>query len=237
MYSRRVAAEGDIARLQEQLGYTFEDGELLERALTHKSFANENADLGRTDNERLEFLGDAVIDLIVGHLLMDAFPELREGELSMMRAAIVSESGLAVVARQLDLGHYLSLGKGESQTGGRDKSSLIADGLEAVIAAVYLDGGFAASHQMVSALFADQIANASMPGFSDFKTRLQELAQARYREPPYYEVVSETGPDHDKTFEVAVTLQARQLASAAGKSKKEAEQRAAEAALLVIGDA
>ncbi len=221
----------ETAALQARLGYQFSDTELLATALTHKSYANENAASGATDNERLEFLGDAVIDLVIGELLMERYPDLREGELSMMRAQIVSEAGLAVIAREISLGDYLYLGKGESQTGGADKLSLLSDACEAVIAAVYLDGGFEAARTVVLGLFEPHVGRTALPGAADFKTRLQERVQAIHKEPPRYEVVEEVGPDHDKTFTVAVTVQDRELARADGKSKKEAEQRAAEVAL------
>jgi ribonuclease-3 len=231
-----VARVDDITRLTTRLDYDFARPDLLERALTHKSFSNEHADLQRSDNERLEFLGDAVLDLVVGHMLIDAHPGVREGELSIMRAQIVSEPGLAVIARELELGSFLFLGKGESQTGGRDKPSLLADALEAVIAAVYLDGGFEAARRVVASLFEGRLQRLVTPGFSDYKTRLQERAQALYKEPPRYELVNEVGPDHDKTFEIAVVLQNARLASATGKSKKEAEQGAAKAALEAMGE-
>jgi ribonuclease III len=217
--------------LEHALGYRFNDRALLESALTHKSYANEQSGLERNDNERLEFLGDAVVDLVVGHMLMERFPELREGQLSMMRAQVVSEAGLTIIARDLGIGDFLYLGKGESQTGGRDKPSLLADATEALVAAVYLDGGFEAAQQVVRRLFAPHVASAPVPGHSDYKTRLQELAQAAYKEPPRYEVIGEEGPDHNKTFAVAVILRDEELARATGKSKKEAEQRAAEQAL------
>jgi len=231
-----VSGGYDIGRLEERLGHEFSNRELLERALTHKSFANEHPDLGRSDNERLEFLGDAVLDLVIGHKLMDRYPDLREGDLSMMRAQIVSESGLAAIARKVHLGKFLYLGKGESQTGGRDKPSLLSDALEAVFAAIYLDGGLDAARAAVTRLFDEHIAEVAVPGFSDFKTRLQERTQAEFKEPPSYEVIAESGPDHDKTFDVAVRLRERELARASGKSKKEAEQRAAEAALVALGE-
>jgi len=226
-----VSGGDDIGALERHLGHAFGRRELLERALTHKSYANEHPELGRSDNERLEFLGDAVLDLIVGHKLMDRFPALREGELSMMRAQIVSESGLAIIARELDVGSFLFLGKGESQTGGRDKPSLLSDGLEAIIAAVYIDGGFEAARDTIGRLFDEHIAVAAVPGISDFKTRLQERTQAVHKVPPHYTVVAESGPDHDKTFEVAVMMQDRELARAIGKSKN-----AAESALAAMGD-
>lgn len=221
-------------RLEQRLGYAFKDRSLLESALTHKSFLNENPGLGRSDNERLEFLGDAVLDLVIRHLLMERFPVLREGELSMTRAQIVSEQGLAEVAQGLDLGEWLHLGRGEEQTGGRRKPSLLADACEAVLAAVYLDGGYAAAFEVARQLFEPRLARITGPGVTDYKTRLQERAHALCREPPRYAVVGERGPDHDKTFEVAVTVGGKEYARAEGKSKKEAEQRAAAQALSML---
>jgi ribonuclease-3 len=232
-----VARADDHERLEALLGHTFRRPELFTCALTHKSFVNENPAMGRADNERLEFLGDAVLDLVVGHMLMERFPRLREGELSMLRAQIVSEAGLAPIARQLGIGEWLFLGRGEEQTGGRDKLSLLADAVEALIAAVYLDGGFEAARDVVERLFAAHVDNVELPGLQDHKTRLQERTQALHKETPAYQVVAETGPDHDKTFEVAVSLRGRELARARGKSKKEAEQRAASAALAALPDA
>lgn len=221
-------------RLEARLGYSFREPSRIETALTHKSFLNENPGIGRTDNERLEFLGDAVLGLTVGHLLMERFPTAREGELSMTRAQIVNEQSLAEVAGELGLGEWLFLGKGEEQTGGRRKPSLIADAFEALIGAVYLDGGYERALEVVRRVFEPRIAAAAAPGTTDFKTRLQEVAQARRRETPRYQVIGERGPDHDKVFEVAVLLGGREIARAGGKSKKEAEQRAAEAALAIL---
>jgi ribonuclease III len=224
----------DFDRLEEVLGYTFVNRELLVTALTHRSFANENRALGRTDNEKLEFLGDAVLDLVVGERLMNGFPEASEGELSVTRAQVVSEAGLSAVARELGLGQYLFLGRGEAQTGGREKPSLLADAFEAVIAAVYLDGGFEAARELVHRVLGERIDNVETTGFYDFKTRLQEAAQARLRATPVYRVVAEEGPDHDKTFVVAVVINDHEWGRAAGKSKKSAEQRAAASAAFLL---
>lgn len=220
--------------LEEKIGYRFRDPALLERALTHKSFLNEHANLGREHNERLEFLGDAVLDLAVGHLLMEGFPARSEGELSKTRAQIVNEHSLAEVAQGLGLGQWLFLGRGEEQTGGRRKPSLLADACEAVIAAVYLDGGFTAAMEMVGKLFGEAVQAVQDVGGTDYKTRLQERAQGDLRVQPRYAVVGSEGPDHDKTFEVAMYLGDREYARACGKSKKEAEQRAAQLGLVVL---
>jgi len=221
------------ARLEAQLSYAFLDRARLESALTHKSYVNENPSWSRPDNERLEFLGDAVLDLVVGHLLMEAQPTRNEGELSKTRASIVNEQGLAEVAAELALGEWLFLGRGEEQSGGRRKPSVLADACEAVVAAVYLDGGFDAAFAVVRHLFGERVLQCREAGASDFKTRLQERA-ARRKVAVRYHVVAERGPDHDKTFEIAAHIGDRELSRAIGKTKKEAEQRAAELALRAL---
>lgn len=217
----------DYSELEATLGYHFKDGSLLERALRHSSWCNEHHDQKLEDNERMEFLGDAVLDLVVGHRLMTRYPQLREGELSVTRAQVVSEAGLSDVAGQLGLGRWLMLGKGEEKSGGRTKPSILADAFEAIVAAVYLDDGFAAAESMINRLLAQRIETVEFKGFYDFKTRLQETAQARMKATPTYHVVQELGPDHDKRFVVAVNIHDDEWARAVGKSKKEAEQMAA----------
>ena len=221
----------DYSLLEQRLDYRFKTPDLLRTALTHKSFVNENPALLREDNERLEFLGDAVLDLAVGHLLMDRFPVRSEGDLSKRRASIVNEQGLYEVAARLSLGDWLFLGRGEEQTGGRKKPSLLADACEAVLAAVYLDGGFDAAFGVIKGLFEERLSAIEKAGGEDFKTQLQEVVQARLRQVPRYTVVGESGPDHEKVFEVAVLVGGQELARASGRSKKEAEQRAARLAL------
>jgi ribonuclease III len=232
-----MSAPGDDYQLFEtRLGYRFHDRRLLEMALTHKSYLNENPSPTREDNERLEFLGDAVLNLAVGHLLMEGQPLRAEGELSRGRALVVNEGGLARVAEELALGDWLFLGKGEEQTGGRRKPSLLADACEAVMAAVYLDGGYDAVFRVIRLLFEPRMREARDPANADFKTRLQERAQGQLRCSPRYSVVAENGPDHDKVFEVALSLEGREIARGRGRSKKEAEQRAAAQALQVLDD-
>lgn len=229
-------SQRDPAELEALLGHAFADRELLIRAVTHRSWANEQKHGRPVDNEKLEFLGDAVLALVVGHLLIDAHPALGEGELSVARSQVVSETALAAVARELGLGGFLALGKGEERTGGRDKPSLLADALEAVVAAVYLDAGFAVARTLVERLLGRRISEVDQTGFSDSKTRLQESAQAKLKATPEYRLIAELGPDHDKVFEVAVFIKDREWARAAGKSKKAAEQRAAaQAAFLLDG--
>ena len=217
----------DYAQLEAMLGYTFRDRGLLEQALRHASWCNEHAADSAEDNERLEFLGDAVLDLVVGHQLMTRYPQLREGQLSVTRAQVVSEAGLSEVAGQLGIGAWVMLGKGEEKSGGRSKPSILADAFEAILAAVYLDGGFVAAWDMVDRLLAQRIETVEFKGFYDFKTRLQETAQARLKATPTYRVVQEVGPDHNKRFVVAVTIGEDEWARAVGRSKKEAEQMAA----------
>lgn len=231
-----VSDEPDYAKLEEVLGHRFRDRELLITALTHRSYANEQHGSERQDNEKLEFLGDAVLDLVVGHLLMERYPKLREGQLSVTRSQVVSEAGLSDLAEKLDLGQWLFLGKGERRSGGKHKPSILADAMEALIAAVYLDGGFTASWALVGRLFEQSLASVEETGFYDFKTRLQELAQARLKATPVYAVVGDTGPDHAKIFEVSVEILGREWGRAHGRSKKRAEQMAAaNAAFLLEG--
>jgi len=222
-----VVEPPDYTALEAVLGYAFRDRSVLEQALRHASWCNEHADQQLEDNERLEFLGDAVLDLVVGHKLMTRYPQLREGELSVTRAQVVSEAGLGEVAGQLGIGAWLMLGRGEEKSGGRSKQSILADAFEAILAAVYLDGGFDAAQGFVERLLAQRIETVEFKGFYDFKTRLQETAQARLKATPTYRVVQEIGPDHDKRFVVAVTIGNDEWARAVGKSKKEAEQMAA----------
>ena len=220
----------DYADLEAVLGYTFRDRALLEQALRHASWCNEQnrdgaAKLG--DNQRLEFLGDAVLSLTVSQRLMSRFPEAHEGDLSVTRAQVVSEEGLSDVAGKLGFGNWLLLGKGEEKSGGRAKPKILSDAFEAIVAAVYLDGGFQAAWDLVERLLTDRINAAEIKNFYDFKTRLQETSQARLKATPTYRVVQELGPDHDKRFVVAVTIGTDEWARAVGKSKKEAEQMAA----------
>ena len=219
-----------LTDIQQRIGYTFNDPELLTRALTHKSYANENKVL--THNERMEFLGDAVLNLIVSEFLMKTCPDSTEGDLSRLRAAVVSEPALAQIAREIGLGSHLLLGRGEEQTGGRNKASLLADCLEALIASIYLDAGKDAAQNFVLRFFEEVIKRTCTSGSTlDYKTVLQELCQERLKRLPEYRVSSETGPDHQKQFEVAVSINGQESGRGTGKSKKEAEQRAAKEAL------
>jgi len=228
-----------IERLYERLGYTFRDPALALLALTHTSYSNENPRAAPHHNERLEFLGDAVLDFVVSDLLMTRYPRLSEGDLSKMRAGLVSESALAAIARELGLGSHLRMGRGEEQSGGRDKDSILSNALEALLAAVYLDSapdaGLQAIQVVVHGLFAHRMEQAGQPlRLEDFKTELQELVQSRFKDTVRYEITLEAGPDHDKHFEAAVYFRERELGRGNGRSKKQAEQNAARLALQAM---
>jgi len=221
-------------RLEQQLGYEFSSESLCETALTHKSWLNEYPKAGRTDNERLEFLGDAVLNLTVGDLLMRRFPERSEGDLSKTRAVLVSETGLGQLAAQLDLGQWIFLGRGEDFAGGRRRPSILADTFEALLGAVYLDGGFAAAYSAVERLLGNALEVAEQGLRLDYKSRLQERSQALLQQTPQYSVIGQEGPDHDKTFVVSIALGGTEYGQGTGKSKKEAEQSAAALALTKL---
>jgi len=217
------------------LDYSFKNHELLLQAFRHPSYVYEKEDPGISDNQRLEFLGDAVINLAISHLLMESFPEMKEGDLSKHRAFLVSESGLYRIALMVQLGDYLLLGRGEERTNGREKPSLLSDALEALIGAIYLDGDFHSASRVIARLFkplVDEIGHGKLS--SDFKTELQELSQEVFQTTPDYRLVKDTGPDHDKTFYVEVYIQGGLLGKGTGKSKKEAEQNAAKEALVCL---
>jgi len=220
-----------LAALQEKLRYVFRDLELLSTALTHRSYVNENPHLGASDNERLEFLGDSVLGLCISDLLMKKHADFDEGTLSKIRSLMVNEKPLADLAVKLGLGECLLLGKGEEHSGGRAKESLLANALEAVIAAIYLDSNFSKTKtflkQLMKPLLNDETLNAQC---FDFKTALQELCQKKYKSAPLYTVLTSSGPDHAKTFEVEVTAgdEIRQIGR--GKSKKDAQKQAAQKA-------
>ncbi|MBT8340152.1 MAG: ribonuclease III [Desulfatitalea sp.] len=224
----------DYQQLQQTLHHRFNDLDLLREALRHSSFVNEQTDPDLRDNERLEFLGDAVLNLTIGHLLMQRYPQMREGDLSRIRANMVNESQLAEVARELDLGRHLMLGKGEIQSGGMDKNSILANAVEALIAAVYLDQGFEAAFTVIERHFRPLIEAApELNAGQDYKSRLQEAVQTCSRTTPHYRVVAETGPDHDKTFHVVMVVGDLET-NGTGKSKKLAEQDAACKGLALI---
>ncbi|MDO8518606.1 MAG: ribonuclease III [Deltaproteobacteria bacterium] len=218
--------------LQKKIGFKFRDASLLRRALIHKSYANEQRLNALEQNERYEFLGDAVLELAISHLMMELFPDFSEGSLSKLRAAVVNETSLAELARAIQLGDYLYLGKGEDQCQGREKDSLLSDAYEAVLGAIYLDSGFFAAYRVVETQFRGLMEKASQQDITrDYKTKLQEESQEQFHAIPRYQIVSEAGPDHDKTFEINLFIQGEIYGQGKGKSKKEAEQNAARQAL------
>jgi ribonuclease III len=222
--------------LEIKLRYKFGDQSLLDNALRHSSYVNEQNDDRLRDNERLEFLGDAVLNLIVGHILMDFFPDLHEGDLSRMRASLVNESQLAEIAGTLKLGNFILLGKGELQSNGRRKKSILSDAFEAVIAALYLDGGFEKTFEIIEPYFVPLLKNLTEPArFHDSKSQLQELVQMKFKSMPQYRVIHEMGPDHDKTFRVRMKVNHIET-EGIGKSKKAAEQDAARKGLRVLNE-
>jgi ribonuclease-3 len=224
----------DLPALEKKLGHVFSNPFLLEEALRHSSFVNEVQGKGFPDNERLEFLGDAVVNLITGHLLMTYYPDADEGHLSRMRAHLVNESQLSHIAEELDLGPHIQLGKGESQTHGRKKPSILANTFEALVAAVYLDGGYPTVFEIVSRYMTPLMdVQAPSVALQDYKSKFQESIQSIQGPHPIYSVIDETGPDHDKTFIVQLTCGDIQ-AKGFGKSKKNAEQDAARKALDIF---
>ena len=230
-----MTSASSLDSLQTALNYRFTNPRLLEEAITHKSYVNEQKTATGPHNERLEFLGDAVLSLIVSEQLAALLPQSTEGALSKLKAKLVSETVLADVAKRLKLGSRLRLGRGEDMSKGREKNSLLADAVEAVIAAVHLDGGLESSRQVVMRLFQKEFAlvasHQHRPGADDYKTQVQEWSQQRFDSLPTYAVVRESGPDHDKCFEVEVTINGEVAGNGTGRTKKEAEQSAAKQAL------
>ena len=216
-----------LSVLQEALGYKFKDRTLLLRCLTHVSYERKK---GEGHNEVLEFLGDAVLDLAVSDLLIRRYPEKSEGVLSKMRAALVNSTVLAEKAAQLDFGPLLRVGKGEELSGGRAKSSILAGAFEAILGGVYQDGGYEAAREVVERFFAGDVTGKTL-GQHDYKTRLQEVSQMLFHALPSYRIVSETGPDHEKSFVTEIAVAGNVLGTGSGKSKKQSEQEAAKKAL------
>jgi ribonuclease-3 len=224
----------ELSELQQKLCYEFKNIDFLVESLRHSSFVNENLELDIQDNERLEFLGDAVLNLVVGHMLMRRYPDLKEGDMSKMRANLVNESQLASIAQEMNLGSYLQLGKGEIQTKGWEKPSILANTFEAIIAAIYLDGGFDAAFKIIDGHFSLLLESVVMSTVNhDFKSQVQELVQMNQQKMPVYTVVHESGPDHDKTFRVRLNAGEIQT-EGEGKSKKAAEQNAAKKCLRLF---
>ena len=218
--------------LEKKLGYTFRDPSLLRAALYHSSYANEHRAAGIRSNERLEFLGDAVLGFVTAEYLYAKHPDLPEGDLTRRRAALVCEESLHEVAQALDLGSCLQLGRGEEQGGGRHRPSILADATESVFAAVYLDGGMDAARDLIHRVLLDKEREEQVEERRrDYKTELQELVQRKKDQVLCYELIGESGPDHDKKFEVEVLLNGKPCGKGSGSSKKRAEQAAAEAAI------
>lgn len=225
-----------LAELCRALGVAFSDYKLLHQALTHTSYANETKGAAIRHNERLEFLGDAVLDLIISSYLFSQCPQLPEGELTKARAQVVCEQTLAKRALELKIGEYLLLGKGEALSGGRERISILADAFEAIIGAVYLDLGFKSAAKYVLSQLKSELEMVERGDYlKDYKTWLQEIVQKHNDSKIAYEVISERGPDHDKSFEVAVMVNGERMGAGWGKSKKEAEQHAAKQALVKLG--
>jgi ribonuclease III len=236
---------GDAEQLEERLGYRFNKPELLELALTHSSAVPElRAERAESsmesaavqDNERLEFLGDAVLELLAREYLLESFPDWREGQLSKSRARLVNARSLEDAARRVKLGEHLRLGRGEEKTGGREKPALLADAFEAVVAAVYLDAGLSATREMLKRLLFEQalVERGERIGDSDRKSALQEFLQGRGEPPAEYRLSGESGPDHQKLFQVEVWISGECMAGGEGSTKKEAEQRAAQSAMEIL---
>jgi ribonuclease-3 len=220
-----------LAELERKLDVRFRDRTLLHTALTHGSVGNEARSRHGDNYERLEFLGDAVLNLVISDHLYRLFPTRLEGDLARLRAAVVSEGPLARVARSMDLGRFLLLGRGEEKGGGRTRGSLLADALEAVVGAVYVDSGYGVAHFCVTRWFGEELSRLEEPGEGDYKSQLQEIIQQRERRLPRYRITGQAGPEHNRAFIAIVEVNGRLLGEGRGKSKKEAEQAAAQQAL------
>ena len=224
----------NLEEFQGKIRYYFNDKELLIEALSHSSYANEKRK-GRNSNERLEFLGDSVLSIVVSQYLFEHFTHLPEGELTKIRASLVCEKSLYEFAKQIDLGEHILLGKGEENTGGRERVSILADAFEAVIAAVFLDGGLESAKRHILKFIPKDIDDRKPVSFSDHKTILQEIIQKNPEEKVEYKLVGQSGPDHNKAFKVQVRLNSNVIGTGIGRSKKEAEQMAAKEALELMG--
>lgn len=229
---REKYMEYTLNKLEKRIGYSFQDKKLLEHAMIHSSYANEHH-LGKLGcNERLEFLGDAVLEVVSSDFLFRTFPEMPEGDMTKTRASLVCEPTLAFCAQEIDLGGFLLLGKGEDATGGRGRDSVVSDAMEALIGAIYLDGGFANAKEFVMKYILNDLENKKL--FFDSKTILQEIVQSEYKEGIRYEMIGESGPDHNKTFQYAVYIGEERFGVGAGRTKKAAEQSAAYESILKL---
>ena len=220
-----------MEKLESKLGYSFRDRTLLLTALSHSSYANENRSSGMSSNERLEFLGDSVLGQVVASHLYSSFPDMPEGQMTRLRAELVCEQSLFTVAKAIDLGDFILLGKGEENSGGRQRHSILADAVEALIAAMYLDGGLDVAKKFIHKNILSEINMQHVQVGSDYKTMLQELIQRKPNQTLIYDLVSESGPDHNKSFTVQVLLNGKAIGSGEGRAKKEAEQLAAKSGL------
>ncbi|HAY96923.1 MAG TPA: ribonuclease III [Ruminococcaceae bacterium] len=221
--------------LEQKLGYKFNNINLLKNALTHSSYANEVRN-GFSSNERLEFLGDSVLSIVVSDYIYKHYPNMPEGELTKLRASLVCEKSLCTFSRELELGSYLMLGKGEDKGGGRERDSILADAFEAVLAAIYLDGGMEPARRHVMNFVLRELKHTDDEVFKDYKTALQEIIQRNPEESVTYILTDESGPDHDKSFTVEVRLNSNVIGKGTGKNKKRAEQMAAKEALMLMGE-
>lgn len=227
-----------LKEIQSNINYSFKDINLLNTSLTHSSYANENKMKSYENNERLEFLGDVIVNLIVSDYLYHRYSELLEGELTKKRATVVCESSLAFAARKINLGDYILLGKGEEATGGRDRESILADAFEALTGAIYIDGGLNSTRDFLLGMFEEEVIYALSKGnlFIDYKTELQEILQKKTKSKIEYSVEKEVGPDHNKKFYMNVIVENKVIGKGMGRNKKEAEQMAAKQALYRMGE-
>lgn len=224
--------KGNLKQLEQKIGYEFQNKDFLKQAMTHSSFANEQRLNKLSNNERLEFLGDAVLELVSSEYLFQNDPDMPEGDMTKRRASMVCEQALAFCTRELELGNYLLLGKGEMLTGGRERASILSDAMEALIGAVYLDGGFANAKEFIHRFILSDLENKQL--FFDSKTILQEIVQSDFKEELAYQLVGEEGPDHDKSFVVDVLIGSTVYGHGIGRTKKAAEQEAAYNALIKL---
>ena len=227
-----MLSEQRMAELENKIGYTFQNKDLLRQAVTHSSYANEQKINKTGDYERLEFLGDAVLELVSSEFIYKENPQMPEGQLTRKRSSMVCEPALAFCARDLDLGEYLLLGKGEDATGGRKRESVTSDAMEALIGAIYLDGGFANAKEFIHRFILKDLENKKL--FFDSKTILQEIVQANFKEVISYHLIGEEGPDHNKIFRVAVHIGEEEYGVGEGRTKKAAEQEAAYISILKL---
>ncbi|MDO9528646.1 MAG: ribonuclease III [Syntrophales bacterium] len=217
---------------EKRISYTFNDISLLDNALTHRSYVNEKQELLCKDNERLEFLGDAVLELCISDILMKKFPDYTEGQLSKLRASLVNEQALSELAKFFHLGVFILLGKGEESSGGRNKRSILSNTFEALMAAIYLDSGYEKIHRLITDLFQALIVNGlDQTIYRDYKTYVQEISQNRFKVIPEYALINQYGPDHDKIFQTELVIPGILKTTGTGKNKKDAEQQAAKKAL------